>query len=205
MSSEETTAADRSPDAAGGDPGSPAGRGLRRALFAAPLVIFAVIAGWMAVPLMTGDDPSRLPSALIDKPAPEFALPPLPGRDDGFAAADLGGEPALVNVFASWCVPCLAEHPLITRLAEQEAVPVYAINYKDAPGDAIAWLERHGNPFTRIGMDREGRVGIDWGVYGVPETFVVDAEGRIRFRHPGPLTPEIVEDTILPLVEELRS
>jgi len=180
------------------------GLALRRALLAAPLAVFAVIAGWMAVPLFTGDNPSELPSALLDKPAPDFVLPPLPGRGDGFARADLGGEPALVNVFASWCVPCLAEHPLITRLARDEAVPVYAINYKDAPSDALAWLERHGDPYTRIGADREGRVGIEWGVYGVPETFVVDAEGRIRFRHPGPLTPEVVEQTVLPLLAELR-
>ena len=175
-----------------------------RALFAVlPLTLFLTIAIWMAVPLVRGDDPRALPSALIDQPAPEFDLPPLPGRDDGLARADLGGEVMLVNVFASWCVPCLAEHPIITRLAE--TVPVMGINHRDDPADALDWLARHGDPYHRIGTDGDGRGALEWGVYGVPETFVIDREGRVRYRHPGPITPELLNGTLLPLIRDLQS
>ena len=167
-----------------------------------PLGVFAAVALWVAIPLVTGHDPRDLPSELIDQPAPVFDLPPLPGRDDGLANTDLGGEVMLVNFFASWCVPCLAEHPIISRLSQ--TVPVVAINYRDQPEDALPWLARNGDPYTRIGADTDGRVGIDWGVYGVPETFVIDRAGRIRYRHPGPLTPEVLNETLLPLIEELR-
>lgn len=177
---------------------------MRRIVFLLPLIVFAAIAVWVAVPLVTGDDPSELPSALIDRPAPDFALPPLPGAEDGFSRADLGGSVGLVNVFASWCVPCLAEHPILTRLAEEEGVPLYGINYKDAAADATAWLAEHGNPYDRIGVDNEGRASIDWGVYGVPETFVVDREGRIRYRHAGPITPTLANETLLPLIRRLE-
>lgn len=167
-----------------------------------PLALFAVVGILLAVGLTR--DPSTLPSALVGKPAPEFRLPPLEGRDaQGFARSDLGGEPMLVNVFASWCVPCRIEHPVINRLAEQGVV-VHGINYKDRPEDAKAWLAELGDPFRRVGADRDGRVGIDWGVYGVPETFVVDREGRIVHRHVGPLQPRDVERTILPLLEKLK-
>jgi cytochrome c biogenesis protein CcmG/thiol:disulfide interchange protein DsbE len=177
---------------------------MKRLLFALPLIIFAALAAWIAVPLVRGDDPHALPSTLIDQPAPEFALPPLPGRQAGFSSADLGGRPVLVNVFASWCTPCLAEHPLLTRLAREDGVTIYGINYKNDPEQAVAWLERHGDIYERIGVDRDGRVALDWGVYGVPETFVVDAQGHIRFRHPGALTPDLVEETILPLLADLE-
>lgn len=177
---------------------------MRRLIFLLPLLVFAVIAVWVAVPLLTGGDPSDLPSALIDRPAPDFDLPPLPGDRPGLARADLTGQVALVNVFASWCVPCLAEHPILTRLAEEEGVPLFGINYKDAPADAVAWLSDHGNPYRRIGVDFEGRAGIDWGVYGVPETFVIDADGRIRFRHAGPITPTLANETLLPLIRRLE-
>lgn len=178
---------------------------MRRLIFLAPLLVFTVIAAWVAVPLLTGDDPSELPSALIDRPAPDFDLAPLPGDRPGLARADLGGRPALVNVFASWCVPCLAEHPILTRLAEEEGVALYGINYKDEPVDAVAWLDDHGNPYARIGVDYDGRAGIEWGVYGVPETFVVDADGRIRYRHAGPITPTVANETLLPLIRRLEA
>ena len=180
------------------------GLAVRRFIFLLPLLLFAGLAVWVAVPLLKGTDPSTVPSALIDRPAPDFALPPLPGRDDGLSRADLGGEVALVNFFASWCVPCLAEHPLLTRLAAEEGVPVYGITYKNEPADALGWLARHGDPYARIGHDADTRVAIDWGVYGVPETFVIDRAGRIRFRHAGPLTPELVDGTLLPLIRDLR-
>jgi cytochrome c biogenesis protein CcmG, thiol:disulfide interchange protein DsbE len=172
-----------------------------RLLLLLPVLLFAVIGVFLAFGL--GRDPQRLPSALIDKPAPEFELPPLAGRDErGFSRADLGGEPMLVNVFASWCVPCRIEHPMLNRLA-QDGITVHGINYKDAPEDARAWLDELGDPFARIGSDRNGRVGIEWGVYGVPETFVIDAQGRIVHRHVGPLQARDLERTILPLLDEL--
>ncbi len=178
---------------------------MRRWLFLVPLVAFVALAAGFALPLMTGRDPGQLPSVLIDQPVPEFTLAALPGHDAGVASADFGqGRPMLLNVFASWCVPCLAEHPLLTRMAAEDGVTILGINYKDKPEDALAWLERNGDPFAAIGADRDGRVGIDLGVYGVPETFVIDGQGRVRFRYPGPLTPKLVSDTILPLLKALE-
>lgn len=176
-----------------------------RLLALLPLLAFAVIALWMAVPLLQGTDPRNLPSALIDQQAPTFDLPALPDRPAGFASGDLGGQPVLVNVFASWCAPCLAEHPILTRLAEEEGVIIYGINYRDRPEAATAWLDRHGDFYAGIGADSEGRAAIDWGVYGVPETFVVDANARIRLRHAGALTPQQVDAEILPLLRYLDS
>ncbi len=176
---------------------------MKRFAFALPLLLFAAVAIWMAVPLIRGDDPGIVPSALIDRPAPDFALPALPGVPGGVARDDLAGSVRLVNFFASWCVPCLAEHPLLTRLAREDGIPVYGVNYKDAAADATEWLDRHGNPYERVGADADGRTAIDWGVYGVPETFVVDRDGHIRYRHAGPLTPDIVRDELMPLITEL--
>lgn len=175
---------------------------MTRALFLLPLVLFLGIAAYFAIGLTK--DPKILPSALIDKPAPEFALEPLKTDKPGLAKGDLGGEVSLINVFASWCVPCRAEHPVLMRLAEEKTVPIYGINYKDRKKDALAWLDELGDPYQRIGYDLSGRAGIDWGVYGVPETYIIDREGRVRYRHVGPLFPETLEETILPLIEELR-
>src|SRR5690606_31954220 len=150
----------------------------------------AALAVAFAVPLVRGDDPHMLPSALIDQPAPSFTLAGLPGHGDGVSNDDLAGNVTLLNFFASWCVPCLAEHPILMRLSRDEGVRVVGINYKDAAADAEAWLGRHGDPYAAIGRDADGRTGIDFGVYGVPETFIIDADGRIRFRYPGPLTPQ---------------
>lgn len=174
----------------------------RPLLFIVPLALFALVGVFLAIGLTR--DPSTLPSALVGKDAPAFALPPLEGRDgQGFARSDLGGRPMLVNVFASWCVPCRIEHPVVSRLAEQGVV-VQGINYKDRPEDAKAWLAELGDPFQRVGADRDGRVAIEWGVYGVPETFVVDKNGKIAYRHVGPLQPRDVEEKILPLLEKLK-
>ncbi len=150
-----------------------------------------------------GKDISIVPSALIDKPAPEFDLPPIEGRDDGFATSDLAGKVALVNVWASWCGPCRVEHPILMRLAA-EGVPIYGINYKDKPEDALRFLADLGNPYSRIGTDGTGRVSIDWGVYGYPETFVIDRAGRIRYKHIGPIMPRDLANTIGPIIESLR-
>jgi cytochrome c biogenesis protein CcmG/thiol:disulfide interchange protein DsbE len=173
----------------------------RRWLFVLPVVIFAAMSVAFFVGL--GTDSTILPSALIDEPAPQFALPPLPGQQDGFSSADLKGHVSLVNTFASWCAPCRMEHPVLNKLASLKRVPIYGINYKDAPDAATKWIDALGNPYTRIGAD-SGRVGIDWGVYGVPETFVVDRTGRIRYKHVGPLSQADVDHTILPLVSQLE-
>ena len=142
---------------------------------------------------------------MIDQPAPDLALPALPGRDDGLASADLAGEVTLVNFFASWCVPCLAEHPLLTRLAREDGIRVLGIAYKDEPTDTLAWLTQHGDPYRRIGVDLDGRAAIDWGVYGVPETFIVSGDGRILDKHIGPISPADLEDKILPLIRQARA
>ena len=190
------------PDASRGEPSV-----LKRLLFLLPVVVFAVVAAYFLWGLNPERDPREVPSALIDKPVPEFELPPIPGGDKpGFSSADLtgSGQVALVNVFASWCIPCKAEHPLLMRLAADDVVPVYGINYKDKPAEARQWLADLGNPYTKIGADLDGRVAIEWGVYGVPETFVIGPEGRIRYKHTGPMRPEDLEEKILPLVENLR-
>jgi cytochrome c biogenesis protein CcmG/thiol:disulfide interchange protein DsbE len=174
---------------------------LRRLLFFLPVVIFIGVGIGLAVGLTR--DPGQLPSALIDQPVPAFELPPIDGRDGpGFSSADLAGRVSLVNVFASWCVPCRVEHPLLMALAD-EGVAIYGIDYKDPADKAAGWLAEFGDPYRAIGADQDGRVAIDWGVYGVPETFVVDAEGRIRHRHVGPLQPRDIEETIKPLLAEL--
>lgn len=179
----------------------------RRWAVALPFVIFAALAGLFWYALHTGD-PSRLPSAMIGKPVPDFTLPPLDGLkgEDGaavpsFDAADLAtGQPTIVNIFASWCVPCLQEHPLLMALAEEPGLRIFAINYKDDPASARRFLGRYGNPFARVGTDRSGRVAIDFGVYGVPETYVISSDGKIAYRHVGPLTEEAIATKILPLM-----
>lgn len=175
---------------------------MRRLLFILPAVLLALLAA-MAY-LRLGKDPSVLPSALIDRPAPEFNLPPVLDSVPGLSTADLKGQVSLVNVFASWCAPCRVEHPVFLRLKEEGRVPVFGIDYKDKPEDAKAWLQRLGNPYTRLGADLEGRTAIEWGVYGVPETYVIDREGRIRYRHVGPVQPRDLEEKILPLLKELQ-
>jgi cytochrome c biogenesis protein CcmG/thiol:disulfide interchange protein DsbE len=151
-----------------------------------------------------GMDPKIIPSALIDKPVPQFTLPPIEGgAGRGFSDADLKDGVSVVNVFASWCIRCRAEHPVITRLAGMGVATVYGLNYKDKPAEALEWLADMGNPYAEIGADRNGRVGIEWGVYGVPETFVIDAEGRIRHKYVGPLTQRTLEGNVLPDIRAL--
>jgi len=168
-----------------------------------PFLVFGLIAVALGVGLTL--KPSEIPSALINKPVPEFSLPPVKGRTDGFSSADLKtGKPSLVNVFASWCIPCRAEHPILTAFAKRGVAPLYGLNYKDKPDAARAFLDELGDPFTKIGADLNGRVSIDWGVYGVPETFVVSGDGRIIYKHIGPMTEATITDTILPLLEKLQ-
>lgn len=174
-----------------------------RLIYIAPTVIFAAVALALAVGLTLR--PDIVPSVLIDKPVPVFSLPGLDGIDDkGFSSADLRGRVSLVNVFASWCIPCKAEHPLLMRLANTERIAIFGLNYKDKPSDARAWIKKLGNPYRRIGVDPKGRVAIDWGVYGVPETFIIGPEGRIRYKHVGALKARDVDDVILPIIEKWR-
>lgn len=184
--------------------GVPAGDGVsrRRLLYAAPLVGFAGIAAAFAWGLTRS--PQELPSALIGKPVPIFNLPPVQGRKLGLSSADLKGEVSLVNVFASWCVACRAEHPLFMQLSAAKVVPINGLNYKDAPQDAADWLDTLGDPYTRTGADRDGRVAIDWGATGVPETFVIGADGRVAYKQIGPVTQQALDETILPLIDRLR-
>ena len=169
-----------------------------------PIGLFAVLAIAFAVGL--GLRPDVIPSPLIDQDAPAFTLPALGDRADGGLSTDdlKGNGPVLVNVFASWCIPCRAEHPQLVALAREHGVRIVAINYKDKPEEAAAWLAELGNPFAKIGADTTGRVAIDWGVYGVPETFILDKNGRIRFKHVGPIMEYDVADKILPVLRRLK-
>jgi cytochrome c biogenesis protein CcmG/thiol:disulfide interchange protein DsbE len=176
---------------------------MKRLLFLLPLLLFGAVAAYFAAGL--GRNPQDIPSALLDRPMPEFALPKLDGLDrPGLARADVAGKVALINVFASWCVPCRVEHPVLMRLAEEGRIPLYGISWKDKAADSLAFLRELGNPYARVGWDGDGRVGIDWGVYGVPETYVIGKDGRVRYRHVAPITPEVLQRTILPLVARLE-
>ncbi len=171
-----------------------------------PLAIFVGVLALLGVGL-TGN-PRELPSALIDKPAPAFRLttlatPLTPERTLG--SADLRGQVWVLNVWASWCTACRLEHPLLVEFARTNTVPIYGLNYKDAPTDTQRWLANFGDPYQHSFSDRDGRVGMDFGVYGAPETYVIDAAGRVRFKHVGPLTPEVLQEQIVPLVRRLRA
>jgi cytochrome c biogenesis protein CcmG/thiol:disulfide interchange protein DsbE len=174
---------------------------MRRLVYVLPVVLLIALGIAFAVGL--GRDPQKLPSALIDKPVPTFVLPPLDGRSDGFASTDLAGKVSLVNVWASWCLPCRAEQPILMGIAAA-GIPVFGVNYKDKPDDAKRFLADLGNPFSAIGADRDGRVAIDFGVYGYPETFIVDRTGIIRYKHVGPINKVEWEQTLRPIVEELK-
>ncbi|MGE0745425.1 MAG: DsbE family thiol:disulfide interchange protein [Rhodospirillales bacterium] len=177
---------------------------LRYVLPAAAFVALALVLAYYLAGIGAGvRTPNALPSVFLDKPAPAFKLPPIEGMQGGLSNADLGRRTVLVNVFASWCPPCHAEHPLLLQLAK-DGVVVYGINVKDKPADAKAFLDRLGNPYARIGADTTGRASIDWGVYGYPETFVVDKDGRVRYRHVGQITPQQLETVIRPLLAKLQ-
>lgn len=174
-----------------------------------PLVVFAGLAALFLFQLTLGGDPQKIPSALINKPAPDFDLPPVAGLTDGniavagFSRQDLSGKISVVNVFASWCVPCRQEHPLLEELAKVEGIQLLGINYKDKPENARRFLGSLGNPYQRVGADTGGRTAIEWGVYGVPETFVIDRDGMIRYKFIGPLSPETYYDVFLPELQKI--
>lgn len=171
--------------------------------FLIPLIIFMALIGLFAVGLQL--NPREVPSPLIDKPVPAFELARLDAPEQTFSRSDLTVHPvSLFNVWASWCVACRQEHPFLMELARSGDIPIFGLNYKDERNDAIAWLKRHGNPYRASGFDHEGRVGIEWGVYGVPETFIVDAQGVIRYKHIGPLTPQVWREKLEPVVRQLQ-
>ena len=169
--------------------------------FLLPLGVFVVLLGFLGVGLRL--NPREVPSPLIGKPAPAFRVPQLHAEQLTIAPEDLKGKVWLLNVWASWCVSCRQEHPVLVALARRNLVPIYGLDYKDEREEGMAWLRQHGNPYVLSAYDRDGRIGIDYGVYGVPETFVIDREGVIRHKHIGPLTQEAVEQKIIPLVKEL--
>ncbi|TAJ23010.1 MAG: DsbE family thiol:disulfide interchange protein [Rugosibacter sp.] len=169
--------------------------------FLLPLAAFAVLVGFLAMGLM--HDPREVPSPLIGKPAPAFTLPQLHDATKNFSVVDMKGRVWLLNVWASWCVSCREEHPVLVELAKTGSVPVIGLDYKDQVADGKQWLEKLGNPYILSVVDSDGRVGIDYGVYGVPETYVIDKQGIIRMKHTGPITPASLAQTILPLVKEL--
>ena len=193
-----------------------------KAKFLVPLLLFFGLAGFLAFGLTL--NPREVPSPLIDKPAPSFKLARVDDPATAFALEEMRGQVWLLNVWASWCVACRQEHPLLVRMAKQKLVPVVGLNYKEVRGDgalnvrgmaleaetamaverARGWLSDHGDPYVLSVLDVDGRVGIDFGVYGVPETFLIDAEGRIRYKHIGPITPDSLQQVIMPKVEELR-
>jgi cytochrome c biogenesis protein CcmG/thiol:disulfide interchange protein DsbE len=170
-----------------------------------PAVVFVGLAAlfWRGL----SGKPSEIPSALIGKPVPAFALAAVPGLNvPGFGTADLkNGKVSVVNVWASWCAPCRIEHPLLVELAKRPDITLIGINYKDEPENAVRFLGTLGQPFAAVGMDRSGRAAVDWGVYGVPETFVVDGQGVIRYKHIGPLTPEAVLGTLAGEIEKAKT
>lgn len=168
-----------------------------------PFGIFAVLVVLFVVGL--GLDPREVPSPLIDKPAPEFELPRLHDPEETFGRADLlGNGVSLVNVWASWCTACRQEHPFLMDLSRQGAIPIYGLNYKDERADALGWLRRFGDPYAASAFDHDGRVGIEWGVYGVPETFIVDGRGTIRYKHIGPLNEQVWQEKIMPIIDDIR-
>jgi cytochrome c biogenesis protein CcmG/thiol:disulfide interchange protein DsbE len=177
---------------------------MRRVLYLLPLLAFATLAVWFALALRPDHDSQLLPSALIDKPAPPFDLANLNGGP-GLARDALKGQVVVVNFFASWCVPCRVEQPILMRLAQQEHVALYGIDYKDKPDDARRVLAQLGDPYRAIGTDPDGTTGINFGVYGVPETYVIDKTGEIRKRFVGPLTADEVTQELLPLLKKLEA
>ena len=168
-----------------------------------PLALFFVLAAFLAVGLKR--DPREVPSPLIDKPAPAFTIPQLAAPAKAFSPADMKGRVWLLNVWASWCVACRVEHPVLVELSRSGVVPIIGLDYKDTRAEGLKFLAQHGDPYLLSASDTDGRVGIDFGVYGVPETFLIDQAGVIRYKQIGPLTPEALQQRILPLIRELAS
>lgn len=170
--------------------------------FLLPLALFVVLVGFLAVGLRL--NPREVPSPFIGKPAPAFSLSQLEAADRQFSPQDMRGQVWLLNVWASWCVSCRQEHPVLLDLARHNVIPIVGLDYKDDREPAKAWLAEHGNPYRLSVWDRDGKASIDYGVYGVPETFVIDKAGIVRMKHVGPITPSVLSEKIIPLVKELN-
>ena len=176
---------------------------MRRLVYVLPVLVLAVLGAYFAVGL--GRDPQKLPSALIDKPVPEFALPPIEGFAEGLSTGDFKGQVTLVNIFGSWCVSCRFEHPFLMELKTNNVIPIFGIDWREQNRkDGPAWLARYGNPYTRIGDDPKSIGAIAFGVTGAPESFIVDKQGIIRYKHTGVITKRDWERTVGPIVQELR-
>lgn len=175
----------------------------RRFVAYIPLLVLLVVVGFFIWGLKFGQ-PNKIPSALIGKPVPEFDLPPLVDGQLGIKSSELKGKVVLLNVFASWCQPCRVEHPQLMAIEKSGSVEIYGLNYKDQPRPVLAWLARDGDPYARIGVDEKGRAGINLGVYGVPETFIIDHNGIIQDKHIGPISIDDMNLKIVPLVEKLK-
>jgi cytochrome c biogenesis protein CcmG/thiol:disulfide interchange protein DsbE len=170
--------------------------------FLLPLIVFAALVGFLYIGLHR--DPREVPSPLIGKPVPDFQLTQLHDAAKTIASKEMRGQVWLLNVWASWCVACRQEHPLMLEFSKQHVLPIVGLNYKDKRQDGMDWLQQFGNPYNVSGFDEKGRVGIDFGVYGVPETFLIDKQGVIRLKHIGPLTPDVINTELLPLIQELN-
>ena len=168
-----------------------------------PFVVFVVLAVFLYIGL--GLNPREVPSPLINKPAPAFTLPQLHDTSKRFSSQDMKGQVWMLNVWASWCISCREEHPVLMSLARQNIVPIYGLDYKDKNDDGEAWLRNGGDPYTLVATDADGRVGIDYGVYGVPETYVIDKQGVIRYKQIGAVTHQSLREKILPLIAELQA
>lgn len=178
---------------------------MKRLLPLLPLIVLAVLALFFFKGL--GMNPHDIPSVLIDRPVPEMTLAPLPGRGEssGLATSDLKGQVSVVNIFGSWCVACVQEHPYLVRIKQTGAVPVHGIDWRDDPAEGAKWLKKNGDPYQRVGADpAPGRAAVDFGVTGAPESFIVDKNGVIRYKHIGPITPDVWEKTLLPIIRELQ-
>lgn len=177
---------------------------MRRLLYLLPVAVFGILALFFLRGLTL--NPREIPSVLINRPVPEMNLAPLPGRGDqtGLASADLKGRVSLVNIYGSWCIACVQEHPYLMKIKQTGIVPIHGIDWRDDPVEGAKWLKKHGDPYDRVGVDpAPGRTAIDFGVTGAPETFIVDKAGIIRYKHIGPVTPDVWEKTLLPIIKEL--
>ncbi len=176
---------------------------MRKLVFLLPVVLFLILVGFFAIGLNT--DPRLVPSPLIGKPAPAFSLPRLADAQSSLGTTDFKGQVTLLNVWATWCVSCRAEHDVLMRIAASKQVKIYGLDYKDNREDALRWLANLGDPYVASAFDEHGRIAIDWGVYGTPETFLIDAEGIVRYKHVGPLSWEFWQSSLLPMIEQLRA
>ncbi|MDH5488797.1 MAG: DsbE family thiol:disulfide interchange protein [Rhodospirillaceae bacterium] len=178
---------------------------MRRLIYIIPLIVLLAVVGASIVQMKSGKPANELPSVLINTPIPDFTLAPIKGRDDGFSTADLKGQVTLVNLFGSWCFACLTEHPFLMRIKEQNLIPIFGLDWREKDPDAgPAWLAKWGNPYTRIGDDPKSKGAIALGVTGAPESFIIDKKGIIRYKQIGPITPEVWDETLWPIIQKLR-